>query len=152
MQEIDIAVHCDVNIFQWLMRYMQDDPKATINLKNVLPILISAEFLQIAKLVTLCLEFMSKFLNDVVHLPIDMNCLNVVLQRRLSVLVNIDQLVNLKDKKDKLKSRLFMRKCEDLVFVKTSNSEQEEFENNKRPKGIFSLKKCKHCLKLFTLE
>ena len=79
MQEIDIAVRCDVNIFQWLMRYMQDDPKATINLKNVLPILISAEFLQIAKLVTLCLEFMRNFLNDVVHLPIDMNCLNVVL-------------------------------------------------------------------------
>ena len=51
--------------------------KAQIDLKNVLPILISAEFLQIADLVSKTLTFISQNLSDVVRLPIDMNCLNV---------------------------------------------------------------------------
>jgi hypothetical protein len=28
MQEIDIAVHCDINIFEWLVKYMQNDQKS----------------------------------------------------------------------------------------------------------------------------
>jgi len=61
--------------------------------------------------------------------------------------VPIDQLSKLKDKKDKLKSRLFMRKCEDLVFQKLDSN-----PDDKKPKGIFSLKKCKFCLQLFTVK
>lgn len=41
-----------------------------------------------------------------------------------------------------------MRKCEDLVFQKTEVSE----EITRKPKGIFSLKKCKNCNKLYTIE
>lgn len=122
MQEIDIAVHCDVYIFQWLMRYMKQDPKATIDLKNVLPILISAEFLGIELLVKECIDFVIDNLTNVVRLPIDMSCLNVTLQRRLASIISINQLTNLRDKKDKLKSRIFMRKCENLVFYQPKDN------------------------------
>ena len=90
MQEIDISVHCDVYIFQWLMRYMKDDQEAVIDLKNVLPILISAEFLGIGALVAKCLQFVRDNLSNVVRLPIDMSCLNVSLQRQLALIVTIN--------------------------------------------------------------
>ena len=60
-----------------------------------------------AELVTECIEFVVKNLSDVVRLPIDMNCLNSNLIKRISQEVNIDKLDNLLDKRDKLTSKLF---------------------------------------------
>ena len=71
------------------MNYMKKDPKATVDVKNVLPILISADFLQICTLVQTCLTFVQEHLSSVVRLPIDMKCLNSGLQRRLADLVPI---------------------------------------------------------------
>jgi hypothetical protein len=38
-------VHCDVAIFQWLINYIKEDQKPELDIKNVISILISSEFL-----------------------------------------------------------------------------------------------------------
>lgn len=45
VEDIDIWVHCDVNIFQWLMNYIKEEKKPDLDIKNVISILISSEFL-----------------------------------------------------------------------------------------------------------
>lgn len=42
--DIDISVHCDITIFDWLMRYIHSmEPQ--IEVKNAVSILISSDFL-----------------------------------------------------------------------------------------------------------
>lgn len=59
-------MHCDVHIFAWLMSYIKQDEKPLLDLKNVVSILISSEFLGIASLVDICVDFIAQCLNDVV--------------------------------------------------------------------------------------
>lgn len=42
--DIDISVHCDINIFDWLMRYIHRK-ESKIEVKNSVSILISSDFL-----------------------------------------------------------------------------------------------------------
>ena len=44
--------------------------------------------------------------------PIDMSCINAALVKRLANLADIKTLESLNDKKDKLKSKLYMKKLE----------------------------------------
>jgi hypothetical protein len=47
-----------------------------LDLKIVISILISSDFLQMKILVDECINFVIENVHDVVRLPIDMNCLN----------------------------------------------------------------------------
>lgn len=68
-------MHCDIAIFDWLMRYIHlKDPQ--IEVKNAVSVLISSDFLQMSVLVELALEFVAKHINEIILLPIDMNCMN----------------------------------------------------------------------------
>ena len=58
---MDISVHCDVHIFEWLMQYInQPDKPPRLDAAAVVSILISSDFLEMEKLVKHCLFFMSK--------------------------------------------------------------------------------------------
>lgn len=92
VDDIDISVHCDIKIFEWLMKYLKQkesginngdnkveisgDQGPKLDIKNVISILISSDFLQMKGLVQECIDFVIENLHDVVRLPIDMNCLN----------------------------------------------------------------------------
>lgn len=89
-----------------------------------------------ARLVDECVKFIKENLSDVVRLPIDMNCLNANLIKKISNIVSIDELINLKDRKDKLTSKIYMKKLEALM---------EEGESN-------TLYRCFYCSQLFTSE
>lgn len=52
------------------------DRVPVLDLKNVVSILISADFLSIFDLVKECIAYIISNLHDVVRLPIDMTCLN----------------------------------------------------------------------------
>ena len=50
IEEIDISVHCDINIFEWLMNYVHSrNPE--LDVKLAVSILISSDFLQMKELV-----------------------------------------------------------------------------------------------------
>lgn len=159
--EIDITVHCDIKIFEWLIQYMhqrerieksnlkgvfaarhliyrkktedeKQKEKATealqgsdrvpvLDLKNVISILISADFLIINELVRECIAYVISNLHDVVRLPIDMNCLSDKVLYLIAEQLPIGKLNNLADKRDKLTSRLFKAKLEQLLSAVTHN-------------------------------
>jgi hypothetical protein len=57
------------------MRYIHlKEPQ--IEVKNAVSVLISSDFLQMSVLVELALEFVAKNINEIILLPIDMNCMN----------------------------------------------------------------------------
>lgn len=159
--EIDITVHCDIKIFEWLIQYMHQREKIekshlrgvfaarhliyrkktedekqkekqleamqgsdrvpVLDLKNVISILISADFLIIQELVRECIAYVISNLHDVVRLPIDMNCLNDKVLYLIAEQLPIGKLNNLADKRDKLTSRLFKAKLEQLLSAVTHN-------------------------------
>jgi hypothetical protein len=45
IDDIDISVHCDINIFEWLMKYVNNNEEPKLELSNVISILISSDFL-----------------------------------------------------------------------------------------------------------
>jgi hypothetical protein len=101
IEDIDISVHCDINIFDWLMRYIhKKDPK--LEVKNAISILISSDFLQMAYLVEESVRFVAVNIHEIIGLPIDMNCLNSNLVKKLAEHISIEDLNTMKDKKDKL--------------------------------------------------
>ena len=89
-EDIDISVHCDVEIFDWLMKYIENvDLKPPILEKSVvISILISSEFLQMDRLVDYCLEFIMSCLSDIIKLPIDLSCISEKLVNRLAALTS----------------------------------------------------------------
>ena len=72
-------------------------------------------------LVVKAISFMQQNLHDVVRLPIDMACLNSSLVEKLATAVPISQLATLRDKKDKLESRIYMKKVEYLIKNSETN-------------------------------
>jgi hypothetical protein len=132
IDDIDISVHCDIGIFDWLMRYIHNK-EPQIEIKNAVSILISSEFLQMKYLVEEAICFVAENLNSIIQLPIDMNCMNSGLVKRLAYKLSLSDLNELEDKKDKLTSKLYMKKLEQLF----------EEENN-------MLNKCANCNYLFS--
>ena len=65
VNDIDISVHCDIGIFDWLMRYIHKK-EPTIEIKNAVSILISSDFLQMKDLVEHALQFVAKSLNEII--------------------------------------------------------------------------------------
>jgi len=115
IEELDISVHCDVYIFEWLVRFLHEPTEPKLDLKNVISVLISSEFLGIDDLVEKCLVFVSNHLEEVIKLPIDMSCLNQALIDRLAAKVDLSELATLHDPKDKLSSKLYQNKLVSLV-------------------------------------
>ncbi|XP_032147928.1 uncharacterized protein KIAA1841 homolog isoform X2 [Sapajus apella] len=120
-EEVDISVHCDVHIFNWLIKYVKrnteenkDCEMPTLEPGNVISILISSEFLQMDSLVEQCIQYCHKNMNAIVATPCNMNCINANLLTRIADLFTHNEVDDLKDKKDKFRSKLFCKKIERL--------------------------------------
>lgn len=185
--EIDISIHCDAVIFEWLLNYIfameeyekkqseqekfnravgnsvspnwqlkvhktqnengdtEKDKNSFANsaimqyggpkldIKNAVTILIPAEFLKIDRLVRECLDFIGEHIEEISRVQVDMSCINTNIIREMAKKVSLDRLDILKERKDKIVSRLFMKKLE-LLLEKEKNH----------------LYKCAYCNKLFT--
>lgn len=107
IEDLDISVHCDVYVFEWLVRFLMAPTEPKLVLKSVISILISAEFLGIDDLVEKCLVYVTKHLEEVIRLPIDMSCLNQSILDRLEAKVNLAELATLRDPKDKLTGKMY---------------------------------------------
>lgn len=83
--DIDISVHCDVEIFEWLMMYIHEpENPPQFDKAIIVSILISSEFLQMDTLVELCVQHVSTNLNDIIKLPIDLSCISEKLINRIA--------------------------------------------------------------------
>jgi len=122
-EEVDISVHCDVQIFDWLMRYVQRDktvapdqcpnmPKLEPN--NVISILISSDFLKMECLVKICVEYCHTHMSDIISAPCNMNCISGPILTDIAKLFTLSEIEGIRDRKDKFKSKLFAKKVEFL--------------------------------------
>ena len=119
-EDIDISVHCDIKIFEWLMSYLTESgPRLEIS--NVIPILISADFLVMARLIDDWVRFIVKNLTEVIKIPVDMGCLSLYVLKSISKAVTVEELDACKDPKDSLQSKLFTHKL-DEILKEESNS------------------------------
>ncbi|XP_040283392.1 uncharacterized protein KIAA1841 homolog isoform X1 [Bufo bufo] len=150
-EEVDISVHCDVQIFNWLIKYVkrnsnesdqQDVPK--LEPGNVISILISSEFLKMDSLVEECIAYCHKNMSAIVATPCNMNCINANLLTRITDLFTHNEADDIKDKKDKFKSKIFCKKIE-RVF-------DQEYENPDSPANAGTLYRCCLCKKLLTKD
>jgi len=134
--DVDISVHCDISVFEWLVKYMRAPATsaATLAVPSVVSILISSEFLQMGPLVEDCLRYIHLHINQIVKLPIDFGCINATLLHRLTEKFSVDELDDIKDQREKLVGRLYMKKL-------------ELFLENEEPR---TLQQCCNCKRLYT--
>jgi hypothetical protein len=120
--DIDISVHCDVEIFEWLMAFIHE-PHAPPHLDKtiVVSILISSEFLQMDQLVDVCLEHIASNISDIIKLPIDLSCISEKLVNKLAFMIPPRILAETKDRKDKILNKLYKRRVE-LDFSRKAGS------------------------------
>lgn len=100
---------------------------------NVISITVSADFLQMDSLVNLCADFIAQNIVEIAKLPIDMSCLNSNLLKKIGRVVDAELLDGIKERKDRIVSKLYMKKLEDLL----------DEENN-------LMHRCFYCNTLFT--
>ncbi|KAJ8360081.1 hypothetical protein SKAU_G00166060 [Synaphobranchus kaupii] len=150
-EEVDISVHCDIQIFDWLMNYVkrnaeteEGNDKPKLEPSNVISILISSEFLKMDALVEECIQFCHKHMTAIVATPCNMNCINTNLATRIADLFTHNEADDIKDKKDKFKSKLFQKKIE-MLF-------DPDYKNHDSPGNAATLYRCGLCNKLLTKE
>ncbi|XP_032622629.1 SANT and BTB domain regulator of class switch recombination isoform X1 [Chelonoidis abingdonii] len=150
-EEVDISVHCDVHIFDWLIRYVKRNTKEykvyeipTLEPGNVISILISSEFLKMDSLVEKCIHYCHKNMSAIIATPCNMNCVSGDLLKRIADLFTHNEVEDVKDKKDKFKSKLFCKKIERLF--------DPEFQNPDSRGNAATLYRCCLCKKLLTKE
>ncbi|OAD58198.1 hypothetical protein WN48_11361, partial [Eufriesea mexicana] len=126
LEEIDISVHCDVTIFDWLMRWVKKDiikksewPILEIN--NVIPIMVSASFLQMEPLLESCLQYCHNNMSDILKTSTVLTGLDDNLLIRLVEQFTNEDVEALKDKKDKIQSKLFCKLIMSLAEVMPDN-------------------------------
>ncbi|XP_051020909.1 SANT and BTB domain regulator of class switch recombination isoform X2 [Acomys russatus] len=150
-EEVDISVHCDVHIFNWLIKYVKRNTQESRDCEipalepgNVISILISSEFLKMDSLVEQCIQYCHKNMNAIVAAPCNMNCINANLLTRIADLFTHNEIDDLKDKKDKFRSKLFCKKIERLF--------DPEYFNPDSRNNAATLYRCCLCKKLLTRE
>ncbi|KOB64735.1 Uncharacterized protein OBRU01_23762 [Operophtera brumata] len=81
LEDMDISVHCDIQIFDWLMRWVKRDSILVadwplLDPHNVVPILVSASFLQMEPLLHDCLMYCHAHMSDIVKTTSNLACLS----------------------------------------------------------------------------
>lgn len=73
-----ITIHCDVSVFEWLLRYIREPHVQTrkINRSNVISILVSGDFLKIPGLDVDCARFIGQQFDAINALNIDFTSLS----------------------------------------------------------------------------
>mmetsp|Transcript_3749 Transcript_3749/g.5862 ORF Transcript_3749/g.5862 Transcript_3749/m.5862 type:complete len:925 (+) Transcript_3749:62-2836(+) len=111
--DIDISVHCDVEIFEWLMTYIHEpDNPPKVEKSIIVSILISSEFLQMDSLVELCIQHVANNLSEIIKLPIDLSCISEKLINRIASITQPKTLSETRDRKDKILTKLYKRRVE----------------------------------------
>ncbi|XP_013113603.1 SANT and BTB domain regulator of class switch recombination [Stomoxys calcitrans] len=151
LEDMDISVHCDIQIFDWLMKWVksegnnsldQGDGSPNLNVNNVVPILVSASFLQMEPLLLDCLSFCHSRLGEVVKASTNLSCLNDSIITRMADMFTNVELEMVRDKKDRLVPRLWTKLIQSLC-----EPEPEALRGHYYSlAGLFRCSRCQRCL------
>ncbi|KAG5897817.1 hypothetical protein JTB14_011817 [Gonioctena quinquepunctata] len=120
LEDMDISVHCDIGIFEWLMKWVEKDSLQENDLPQldpqcVIPILVSAAFLQMEPLLNNCLLFCHENMNEILRTSTNLSCLNDSVLTKLAAMYTNTEVESIKDRKDKIQSRLFTKLIQSLA-------------------------------------
>ncbi|XP_063878108.1 SANT and BTB domain regulator of class switch recombination-like [Scylla paramamosain] len=150
LEDVDISVHCDVTIFEWLLRWVkqgqtEDHVAPVLEPKTAVSILISAEFLKMTPLVEEVLQYVHDNINLILEAQVNLTCLSDAVLSRLARLFTHWELEGVRDRRDRILNKLYARFLQALCDVSPSPS-----------RGIFktagTLYRCCDCGQLVTRE
>lgn len=127
LEEMDISVHCDLEIFDWLIKWVKKEMLASqenwpkLSAANVIPILVSASFLQMEPLLLDCLSYCHAHLSEIVKVSPNLGCLNDNIISRLAAMFTNLELEMVKDKKERIQPRLFCKMIHSLCEVEAQS-------------------------------
>uniref|UniRef100_A0A1A9WTM3 DUF3342 domain-containing protein n=1 Tax=Glossina brevipalpis TaxID=37001 RepID=A0A1A9WTM3_9MUSC len=145
LDDIDISVHCDIQIFDWLMKWMKFSAESSISnststngnaklyeaqpqlcLANMEPLLLD------------CLSYCHANLDEVVKASHNLSCLNDTIVTRLAAMFTNVELEMVQDKKERLAPRLWIKLIQSLC-----ESEPEALRGHHYTlAGLFRCSKC----------
>ncbi|XP_063227122.1 SANT and BTB domain regulator of class switch recombination-like [Bacillus rossius redtenbacheri] len=116
----EVSIHCNINTFNWLIQWIRKvdsspDQLPVLDIGNVFPVLVSAEFLVMKALISRCLQFIHENIKRINLTP---NVLQILGEDTISRLC--DQFANCEveavgEGKDALKGRLYTQLTEALL-------------------------------------
>ena len=124
LEDVDISVHCDIAIFEWLMAWIkrqsddsnvEDEKKCELLPSNVMSILVSATFLKMSALVDETLEYAHGNMNKILGVTHSFSSLGEPLLSRLAALYKPSEVDDLIDRRDRLQSKLYVKLIQALV-------------------------------------
>ena len=127
LEDMDISVHCDLKIFDWLIKWVKKKMYASqenwpkLTAANVIPILVSASFLQMEPLLCDCLSYCHAHLSEIVKVSPNLGCLNDNIISRLAAMFTNLELEMGKDKKERIQPRLFCKMIHSLCEVEAQS-------------------------------
>lgn len=122
MEEVDISVHCDLDIFQWLMSFV--NRRTATKLPELEPriavsILISSDFLKMDKLVRQSLNYIHEHINEIMSTNCNVSCIPEGLFRQLmKKFANPYDIERILDRKNKIRGKLFEFSLEEMLHEK----------------------------------
>ncbi|KAI8839950.1 hypothetical protein BC829DRAFT_403536 [Chytridium lagenaria] len=150
--QVEIDVHCDIEVFDWLMCFITKQ-KPILEPRISVSILISSNFLQMHSLETFCLNYVHDNINDVVKVPIDMSCISKSLLSKLAKLFSVNKLATIIDPKDKMLSKLYMFKLDELLTTPVPvgpNDAVTVGPSSKNAKMVpITLRRCSYCQAIY---
>ena len=78
VEEVDISVHCDLDIFQWLMSFVNRRTSTKVpelEPRIAVSILISSDFLKMEKLVLQSLDYIHEHMNEIISTNCNVSCI-----------------------------------------------------------------------------
>jgi hypothetical protein len=116
--EIEISVNCDVEVFEWLIKYIEQrdlNARPKVLLENIASILVSSEFLQMQLLIDECVSFICSNMQQFIHLCIDFNRLSDSSILQIAQRIHPEDLENINDPNDRMISRIYRKKTDLLL-------------------------------------
>jgi hypothetical protein len=111
VEEVDISVHCDLDIFQWLMSFVnrRTSPKIPeLEPRIAVSILISSDFLKMDKLVLQSLDYIHEHMNEIMATNCNVSCIPDSLFRQLAKhYENPYEIEQIHDRKNKIRGKIF---------------------------------------------
>lgn len=137
VEEVDISVHCDLDIFQWLMSFVNrrsSNKAPDLEPRIAVSILISSDFLKMDKLVHQTLDYIHEHINEIMATNCNVACISQSLLRQLAQqFENPYEIEQIHDRKNRIRGKLFENTLERLLTEK-------------------KILRCQHCLTIMTLE
>jgi len=119
IEEVDISVHCDLDIFQWLMSFVNRRSSSKVpelEPRIAVSILISSDFLKMDKLVRQSLDYIHEHINEIMATNCNVSCIPDLLFRQLvKQFDNPYEIELIHDRKNKIRGKLFEYNLEELL-------------------------------------